>query len=120
MCKSSQARSTIGRRLTPGAYQPWSFITVSIPANSSFLPEYFTFGTAFDPSIVNSLETLQLSTGAYEGPGGNPNDRINIADVSVTPAPGPIPGAGLLSYVAVGLLGLGSIGWKRLLMLPRL
>jgi hypothetical protein len=28
-------------------------------------------------------------------------------------APGPIPGAGLLSYIALGLLGLGSIGWKR-------
>jgi len=29
------------------------------------------------------------------------------------PAPGPIPGAGLLSYLALGLLGLSSVGWKR-------
>jgi hypothetical protein len=27
---------------------------------------------------------------------------------------GPIPGAGLLSYLAPGLTGLGSMGWKRL------
>jgi hypothetical protein len=31
----------------------------------------------------------------------------------VAAAPGPIPGAGLLSYLALGLLGLGSFGWKR-------
>jgi hypothetical protein len=30
------------------------------------------------------------------------------------PAPGPIPGAGLLSFVAVGLVGLGTAGLKRL------
>jgi hypothetical protein len=29
------------------------------------------------------------------------------------PAPGPIPGAGMLSYVAIGLVGLGTAGWKR-------
>jgi hypothetical protein len=27
-------------------------------------------------------------------------------------APGPIPGSGLLSYIALGLLGLGSMAWK--------
>jgi hypothetical protein len=37
-----------------------------------------------------------------------------LRDSFVTPAPGPIPGAGALSYVALGLLGLGSMGWKRL------
>jgi hypothetical protein len=30
------------------------------------------------------------------------------------PAPGPIPGTGPLSYISLGLLGLGSVGWKRL------
>jgi probable HAF family extracellular repeat protein len=29
------------------------------------------------------------------------------------PAPGPIPGSGLLSYVALAMLGLVSAGWKR-------
>jgi hypothetical protein len=33
--------------------------------------------------------------------------------ITTDPAPGPIPGAGLLSYVALGLMGLGSMGWKR-------
>jgi hypothetical protein len=32
------------------------------------------------------------------------------------PAPGPIPGAGLLSYIAIGILGLGSVDWQRLRM----
>jgi hypothetical protein len=35
-----------------------------------------------------------------------------IASVAVA-APGPTPGAGLLSYIALGLLGLGSAGWKK-------
>jgi hypothetical protein len=30
------------------------------------------------------------------------------------PAPGPIPGAGVLSFVALGLIGLGTAGLKRL------
>jgi hypothetical protein len=34
--------------------------------------------------------------------------------ITTDPAPGPIPGAGLLSYLALGLMGLGSLGWKRL------
>jgi len=46
---------------------------------------------------------------------------FGLSDVSVTfegsaslaAAPGPIPGTGLLSYIALGLLGLGSYGWKR-------
>jgi hypothetical protein len=33
---------------------------------------------------------------------------------STAPAPGPIPGAGLLSFVAVGLVGLGTAGLNRL------
>ena len=39
-----------------------------------------------------------------------------IAELSVNAAPGPIPGAGLLSYLALGTFGLGSAGWKRLRM----
>jgi hypothetical protein len=38
----------------------------------------------------------------------------NGGECGLSPAPGPIPGAGFLSYVALGLLGLGSAGWKRL------
>jgi hypothetical protein len=29
-------------------------------------------------------------------------------------SPGPIPGAGLLSYIALGAIGLGCAGWKKL------
>ena len=45
-------------------------------------------------------------------------DAFVVQDMgtSVSPAPGPIPGAGLLSYIALGILGLGSMGWKRLRM----
>ena len=39
-------------------------------------------------------------------------DAFVVQDMgtSVSPAPGPIPGAGLLSYIALGILGLGSMG----------
>jgi hypothetical protein len=51
-------------------------------------------------------------------PAGTPlmDGHLFVADVSVqaVAAPGPIPGAGLLSYIALGLIGLGSYGWKRL------
>lgn len=37
-----------------------------------------------------------------------------LGEGSLGAAPGPICGSGLLSYIALGLLGLGSYGWKRL------
>jgi hypothetical protein len=44
----------------------------------------------------------------YAGVNGPP-ERLELSQ-----APGPIPGAGLLSYIALALLGLGSAAWKRL------
>jgi hypothetical protein len=38
---------------------------------------------------------------------------LQVVD-GIPPAPGPIPGAGVLSYVAIGLVGLGATGLKRL------
>jgi hypothetical protein len=42
-------------------------------------------------------------------------DAWGIDDVSfnAVAAPGPIPGSGLLCYIALAILGLGSAGWKR-------
>jgi hypothetical protein len=39
---------------------------------------------------------------------------LQVTDLTLNPAPGPIPGVGLLSYLGIGLIGLGSYGWKRL------
>jgi hypothetical protein len=35
------------------------------------------------------------------------------AVAQTAPAPGPIPGAGLLSYLALAALGAGTAAWKR-------
>ena len=43
------------------------------------------------------------------GSGFYVND-IQVNEVNA--APGPIPGAGLLSYIALGLFGVGSVGWR--------
>jgi hypothetical protein len=45
-----------------------------------------------------------VSVGGLSGQG--PSISFDIAQ----PAPGPIPGAGLLSYIALGLLGIGRMG----------
>jgi hypothetical protein len=42
--------------------------------------------------------------------------NVPIDAPSIQAAPGPIPGAGLLSYLPLGILGVGSMGWKRLRM----
>jgi hypothetical protein len=69
----------------------------------------------------NQPYTLEMLS--FTGVSGNltftdpgPSDQIgNLLDnVVVNAAPGPIPGAGLLSYIALGLFGFGSMGWKRL------
>ena len=51
---------------------------------------------------------------------GNPlvPHSVDLSNVTITSAPGSIPGTGLLSYLALGLLGLGSYGWKRLRPAP--
>jgi hypothetical protein len=73
--------------------------TLLIP-NVSFTPELVTLNWA-------GVEELDFTGGS----GFYVND-IQVNEVSA--APGPIPGAGLLSYIALGLLGVGSVGWKRL------
>jgi hypothetical protein len=61
-------------------------------------------GSFLDPSVLQPIALSGVNAG---------NGEVVIA---LQAAPGPIPGAGLLSYIALGLLGVGSIGWKRLRM----
>jgi hypothetical protein len=58
------------------------------------------FNALFDPTATNSVQNL----------GGIGEGGVTF---TLAAAPNPIPGAGLLSYLALGLLGLGSLGWKK-------
>jgi hypothetical protein len=40
-------------------------------------------------------------------------DSTGALAVATNAASGPIPGAGLLSYLALGAIGLGTAAWKR-------
>jgi hypothetical protein len=104
----------------------------------SFNWNYLTFdccGSHWDPAgyVVNGAQT-QLSTDSFTqglGSSGSFVLTLNTGDtygfyvssldsvlgrgeIQVSAAPSPIPGAGFLSYITLGLLGLGSLGWKRL------
>jgi hypothetical protein len=64
---------------------------------------------SFEVDFVNDMST-------FNGTGNSApsTDLVTFADVTLVAAPGPIPGAGLLSYLAIGALGIISVGWKRL------
>jgi hypothetical protein len=113
--------------------------SVGVNDNVVYIPAQFVPGTN---STVSNLDYLGLgfivgtgdaavSFDLYNWPGGeisapytcsnasgdclfNGTDGSLYSGVfSVDAAPGPIPGAGLLSYITLSLLGLGSVGWKR-------
>jgi hypothetical protein len=65
---------------------------------------YLSFGTPPGDG------TLSYS---FVGHGGGGAGELSATYTNVSAAPGPIPGAGLLSYIALAMLGLGSAGWKR-------
>jgi hypothetical protein len=75
------------------------FPTLSFDA-SPYTFSNVVFGSG-DPNTISFFGTVP-SIGEFD-----------ISNVSVEAAPGPIPGAGLLSYIALGLFGLGSAGFKR-------
>jgi hypothetical protein len=96
---------------------------VNPAATQSNIIQSFTFNGGTDVwNTYSAVLTAFLSGGTAEFeflvPTTNPLDQGHLlfADVSVAAvaAPGPIPGTGLLSYLALGFLGLGSLGWKRL------
>jgi hypothetical protein len=65
-----------------------------------------------------TLETLSFIGASgnltFTDPGPSDQQGNLLDNVVVNAAPGPIPGAGLFSYIALGLLGLCSAGWNRL------
>ncbi len=90
-----------------------------------------------DHGLIGSVSgvTLQGIDNTIPGPQGDPGPNgTRLVDISgfdqqfssvefsadavafefnLVAAPGPIPGAGLLSYIALGVLGLGSAAWRR-------
>jgi probable HAF family extracellular repeat protein len=76
------------------------------------------FYTSFDYPGASFTEAYGINdngqiVGFYEDANGHDHGfSVNAADLGA--APGPVPGSGLLSFFAIGLLGLGSYGWKRL------
>jgi hypothetical protein len=68
--------------------------------------------------FVNSISSSHTFEGSGDsfigGVGVGGSDSGDPGTWTLAAAPGPIPGAGLLSCLALGLFGLGSTGWKRL------
>jgi hypothetical protein len=69
-----------------------------------------------DASFTSHTFALNFTGQSWTTPG-----ETAVFDLlfQTSPAPGPIPGAGLLSYIALGLVGLGSIARKRSRSHPR-
>jgi hypothetical protein len=63
-------------------------------------------------SSFSEIAVVVIAPGSGNTAAGLPESGVTEI-ASAVAAPGPIPGAGLLSYVALGLLGLGSAGWNR-------
>jgi hypothetical protein len=90
--------------------QPWTGERLaSCNASSNCCDAIVTEGRPNHPVMDEFVGTNEGSdtTGGF-----NSDSQGNWVEVSATP--GPIPGSGFLSYIALGLLGLGSLGWKRL------
>jgi hypothetical protein len=78
-----------------------ALLTLNDPAPSGFSPQILAF--------TGNAGTNTLTFSFRDDP-----DFLGLTQIEVSAAPGPIPGAGLLSYLALGLLGVGSAGWKKL------
>jgi hypothetical protein len=101
----------------------YQFITsnANLNANSTFrvMDSLGLFNFSIDPSVsahsfsFNSGTTSGLDTFSFMlSDVGDPS--ITVSNASFAQAPGPIPGAGLLSYLALAVFAVASATWKRL------
>jgi hypothetical protein len=95
---------TVGDLLTPGVSPPFYGLG---PGGV-----WFNTGSGFE--VLNSSGANDYIENVSSSGDATFCCVLVIDTLTPVAAPGPIPGAGLLSYLALGLLGLGSMGWKRL------
>jgi hypothetical protein len=69
---------------------------------------------SFQTFNINTPGFTDLASLTISGTGVYPTTEFAVDNLVISAAPSPTPGAGLLSYVALGFLGLGSVGWRRL------
>jgi hypothetical protein len=84
----------------PAGESGWFWVNSTLGGNNVFRPCCNLDGTQWLENVNGDHSDLTFA----------------LYDNQLQPAPGPIPGAGLLSYIALGLLGVGSAAWKRLQM----
>lgn len=68
-------------------------------------------GWVLETTIINLATSVSTPTFAINDTG---NYSFHVDDVTLSRVPGPVPGAGLLSYFALGLAGFGLQGRKLL------
>jgi hypothetical protein len=90
-----------------------NFISFSVSVNGAQVlgltnPAPFGF-TRFDYSFASNGSSPTTVLFAFR----NDPDWFGLTQINVAPAAAPVPGAGVLSFLALGLFVSGSLGWKR-------
>jgi len=70
------------------------------------------FSYSFTPPAVGNVTLDFKFTGTSDD--DDKRSLVVLSSVSISAAPGPVPGAGLLSFIGLSLIGLGSAARKRL------